>query len=723
MRAKSEAAALYAHIRDYVPNNTSASTLLLVLLAYGLLTIVSTYPVAFNIPVAPAGIERGDRFEYVWTLWWTKKAFIDLQASPASLTMLYYPHGAYHPLLLLDACFILSSLPLVLLFGPVMAYNLYFLGSYVLTGFTTYLLCYSVTGRRWPSFLGGVVFAFIPFRSLHGAHGHLEILTTSWLPLYILFLFRLMAKPGVRNAVLCGVLLTFSLLSTPLIAGHAVIPVTLLFFSYQYVQKRRHLFDARILKGLATACGIALVLIIPFYYPMLGAMIQGRSLYIARTSALGYSADLLSFVVPWQYQFIVSKIQPLQEVVLRLIPRHLEIENVVYMGLIPLLLASVGVWKMRSRVVFWVVLAVVTGMLALGPLLRIGGRPVEYSYKDVSSYVVLPGAILTKLPLYEWMRGPARFSVTTALSLAVLASCGLSALTKSGMRSMTKLGLTSVLVVTIMLEYAAYFPFPVAEAPVPDLYYTLAQDSQDYGVLDVSELPYNHRGMYYQTVHQHGIVRGHMHRIPLEASGLIHFFEQSVNPRGEILSYDFVQVLNQLRIGYVVLHKDWKTDVQLHRPFLAQHLGESVYEDEDIVAFAVPSYDAETASRTPLLVLGDHWHPSEYSGGAPFRWMTNDATIYARVEDGGRYQLHFEVSPFNAPRHLQVFLGGNLIVEYHVGGMQTYTTPAFTLAGGEWVPITLHVPEGCERPDEVMEGSVDARCLSMLFREIGILAP
>jgi hypothetical protein len=688
-----------------------------------LLTIVFTYPVAFTVPSAPAGIESGDRFEYVWELWWAKKALVDLRTSPANLTMLYYPYGAYHPLLLLDTCLILSSLPLVLLFGPVVAYNLYFLASYVLTGFATYLLCYSVTGRRWPSFLGGTIFAFMPFRSLHGAHGHLEILTTFWLPLYVLFLFKLFAKPGTRKALLCGVFLALSLLSTPLIAAHGVIPVTVLFLIHQSVLDRRRLFDIQRLRGLGAAWGIALVLILPFYYPLLSATIQGRSLYITRMSALGYSADLLSFVVPYQYQYLVTSLQPLQDLVLSLIPKQLEIENVVYMGLVPLFLACVGVWRMRSRVAFWVALTVLTGILALGPLLQIGGRLVEYTYKGTNSYVVLPGAILTKLPFYEWMRSPARFSMTTGLGIAVLASCGLSAVLERRLRSVMKLGVTSTLVVSILLEYAAYFPFPVAKGSVPGFYQALAEDGPDYGILDVSELSYNHRGMYYQTTHQRGIVQGHMHRIPQEAAGLVHFFEQLVNPQGEIFSYDFVQVLRQLRIRYVVLHKDWRTDVDLQRPFLAQYLGESIYEDGQIVAFAVPAHDEGAAEEIPLMLLGEHWQSIERSGDARFRWMGDLATMYARTEDGGQHQLHFVVYPFNKPRHLQVFVKEDLIAEYYVRGTETYETPPFALAAKEWVPIRFHVVEGCEKPSEVLEGSQDGRCLGMLFQRISLETP
>jgi len=372
------------------------SHLWLALLAYCLLTIVLTYPVAFTVLSAPAGNESGDRFEYVWALWWTKEALLDLHTSPANLTLLHYPYGAHHPLLLSDAFFIVACLPLVLLSGPVVAYNLYFLGSYVLAGFATYLLCYSVTGRRWPSFVGGVVFAFLPFRYLHGAEGHLNLLSTFWVPLYVLFLFRLFAKARLRDAVLCGVFLALSCLSTPLVAAHAVIPVTVLFFIYQCVSRRRRLFDLRLWKGVGLVMVIALAAMVPFYYPMLSPMIRGQSSYIARESALGYSADLLSFVVPFRYQLLPSTIRPLQDLVMRLVPGPLEIEDVAYLGMIPLLLACIGVWKLRSRAGFWVVVTLVTAVLALGPLLWVGGQLLEYSYKETRSYVVLPGAVLVK---------------------------------------------------------------------------------------------------------------------------------------------------------------------------------------------------------------------------------------------------------------------------------------------------------------------------------------
>lgn len=98
----------------------------------------------------------------------------------------------------------------------------------------------------------------------------------------------------------------------------------------------------------------------------------------------------------------------------------------------------------------------------------------------------------------------------------------------------------------------------------------------------------------------------------------------------------------------------------------------------------------------------------------------NDATLFVRVQRDGPYQLAFVAHPFREPRHLQTYVNENLIAEYHVGGMQSYVTPAFTLQAGEWTPVRFHVPEGCEVPSEVMEGQEDQRCLSMMFQAVDL---
>lgn len=688
----------------------------LVLAAYGVLTILFTYPVALNILTKPAG--STDVYEYVWELWWAKRSVIDLHADPANVTALYHPYGTHHPVLWLDTYVTWTSVPLVTLFGPIAAYNMHFLSSHVLTGFTTYLLCYSLTKRHWPSFIGGTIFAFSPFRLDRAAHGVLSMDLTYWLPLYVLFLLKAFSRPSIRNSFFCAIFLALSTLSSFLHAAHFVVPVTAVFLLYQHFANRRRLYDLQFLKAFGLTLVIAGLIVIPFYAPVLKARMEGELEYFARFGILSHSAPLLGFVVPPPSHLVVERVETLRLAVEQILPQR---HTVVYLGIGSLSLALWGARNRRTRL--WVILAVLSAVLALGPLLRLGRELLEYSVAGRSGFVLLPGALLTRLPFYEWVRNPARFGELTIFSVALLASYGVTALLGGAGRRTVRLGATAALVMLVPIEYACYLPFPRVDLPTPEFYEAVATDIQDYGVLDVGTATLNHRGMYYQTVHGHPIVRGHIYRLTNEVKLYLRFMDQLLQPEPDIVNHheELIEILKGLNIRYVVLHKTYPRTVEKFVPYLTQAMDDPVYEDELIAAFAVPTGDGLEVRNLPLLVLGEQWHPMESIDGAPSRWIVNDATAYVRVETEGRYRLSLVAHPFREPRHLQIFVNEEQIEEYHVGGLQSYVTPPFALPGGQWTPVRFHVPEGCEVPSEVMNGYTDDRCLSMLFQHVDIL--
>lgn len=690
------------------------SRVVLVLVAYGVLAAIFTYPVVLNILTKAAG--STDVYEYMWELWWAKRSLVDLQSNPSNLAALYHPYGADHPILWLDAYLMSTALPLVMLLDPLAANNMHLLSSYVLTGFTTYLLCYSLTKRHWPSFVGGVIFAFSPVRSTSAARGGLSMALTYWLPLYVLFLLSVFNRPNVRNAFLCGIYLAFSILSSFLHVAHFVIPLTVVFLIYQHFANPTLLYSSRFLRSFALALGLAAIVVSPFYVPLLKANIAGELDYFRRFGILRDSAVLLSFLVPPPGQLLVERIEPLRTMAQELLPTRYWVE---YLGFAPLALAMCGAVKKKTRM--WMILALVSAVLALGPLLHVTGDLVEYSVAGETGFVLLPGALLTRLPFYEWARQPARFGELTVFSVAVLASYGASTLSRIIRRRLLWLGVVSLLLICILLDYALFFPFPTQDIPVPRFYSALSTDGGDCGVLDVGTGTLNHRGMYFQIVHQHPIARGYIYRFPPGVQYYQEFLEQLVKPEPDIINADcLVPILQQLDIGYVVLHKLSDTPIADLLPFLDASLGEPVYEDEQIAAFAVRPSEPVDAPEIPLLLLDKQWHPIEFIDGVPSRWMMNDGTMYVKVETEGSYQLALVVHPFKEPRHLQIFVNEEQIEEYHVGGMQSYVTSAFMLKSREWTPISFHVPEGCEVPSEVIEGQNDARCLSMLFQQVGV---
>ncbi|HUT15845.1 MAG TPA: hypothetical protein VMY98_06335, partial [Anaerolineae bacterium] len=668
----------------FATGKVSARTLFTVLGAYVVLTVVFTHPVTANILTQPAG--STDVYEYMWELWWAKRSIVDLHISPASVTALYYPYGAHHPLLLLDAYLMLTSLPLVILFSPAAAINLHLLSSYALTGFTTYLLCYSLTRRHWPAFIGGAVFAFSPFRADRAAHGVISMALTYWLPLYVLFLMRLFERPRMRNAIFCGIALGFSILSSFLHLAHFVVPFTLVFLAYHHFAGRRRLYSLPFLKCAVVAAGLACLMILPAYVPLLKARLAGELEYFSRFGVLSHSAALLGFVVPPSFQLIVRQFEPLRTFLQELLPGRY---YMVYLGLVSVLLAMVGLVSRKARL--WGIVALVSAVLALGPFLHVTRDLAEVTVADRTGYVLLPGAMLTRLPFYEWARGPARFAELTVFSIAILASYGVRTAYRLRWSRVARVSTLCTLLVLLLADYALFVPFPTQDLSVPAFYSEVQGDAGDYGILDLGTERFNHEGMYFQTVHQHPLARGFIYRYPSGSHYYQQYLEQLASPEEDIVnSGQFVPILRQMGIRSVVLHKLSETTVEGLRPVLSQDLGEAVYEDEQIVAYEVPGEAATSDKALPLLMLGDQWHPIESVDGIATRWMVNDATFFVRVQRDGAYQLAFVAHPFREPRHLHTYVNENLIAEYHVGGMQSYLTPAFTLDAGEWTPIRFH---------------------------------
>ena len=152
---------------------------------YGLLALVSTHPLWRHLTTAvPSDI--GDPLLNTWILAWDGHALL---TDPAHLfdANIFFPLKdtlAYSEHLIGTA---LPMLPVLLISRePVLAYNVAFLISFMLSGFGLYLLALHYTGNRLAAFLAGLAFAFAPYRL--SLIGHLSLLTVQWLPLALPYL-------------------------------------------------------------------------------------------------------------------------------------------------------------------------------------------------------------------------------------------------------------------------------------------------------------------------------------------------------------------------------------------------------------------------------------------------------------------------------------------------------------------------------------------------------
>lgn len=158
--------------------------------------------------------EPTDPLLNVWRMQWNAHAFLGGPAALVNIfnTNIFYPFPltlAYSEhFLLLSA----QALPFLLLSDShLLGMNVSVLLTFVLSGYTMYLLITAWTGQRWAGFVAGVLFAFSPHR--FGQLNHLELLVTQWLPLALLALHWTLTRPGLRYPLLFAVAFNLQALS------------------------------------------------------------------------------------------------------------------------------------------------------------------------------------------------------------------------------------------------------------------------------------------------------------------------------------------------------------------------------------------------------------------------------------------------------------------------------------------------------------------------------
>ncbi len=698
-------------------------------LLYIAITIATTYPVAFRLNDVVAGYEGRDAYQYIWSMWWAKKALLELGTSPANLTYLYYPLGASHQMLAVTPLIEWLSLPLQAIATPATAYNLLFLLSFVLTGLTTYLLCYDLTRNHLASFIGGLVLAYCPNRVIHATAGHLPHITTYWFPLYALFLLRLLRRPTWSRSVATGLILAACLLINIMLIAYMVIPITIVLILHQYFSNRCHLLSRSSLLGLGGAFGIAALLTAPFFFPFIASQLQGSLGYLAMEGTVDFSADLLGFLTPSPGHPVFWNLEPLRSFIINNTRYGTPLETLAYVGVVPLALALWGAWHARRKATAWAALALATAILSLGPLLHLAGELARYRVEDLESYFVLPYAALKALPFFEYGRTPARLNETTMLALAPLAAAGLAAMLRKLPREWHRVGLSSLVGAAILFEYLVIFPFPVGIAKAPSFYRELAMDETNFALLDLPLFfrPASSMAMFYQTVHDHPIVGGYIHRIPAEAEPAMRFMERLAEPRMEpdiIFTPPDEQrplYLARYNIRYITLHLPYleKARQEAYERFLSQALGPATYRDERIAAFAVPSSPPQDVMSFPLMMLGEGWLELEVGAGERARWMGERAHIYVDAPEGGGYRLEFTAQSFREDRRLEIAVNGATSASVYLKPQVSSHSLDVKLSRG-WNEIALSVPDGCEHPIDVEENSLDGRCLSLRFSNISL---
>jgi hypothetical protein len=193
------------------------------LLAYAVVAIVFTWPLAANLSTRLTGGTGGDTGVYVWNQWVFRHEFRENGNFPYFTETLF---GAEPPANLSLHNYTrfqnLIAAPLMALFGVVRTFNIVYLLMTVLSAYATFLLARHVTRAGPESWLAGLLFAWSPLLVTRGM-GHFSLVAAAPLAIFLLLLLRADGHERLRDAVFLGITMAWAASTDVYYAVYALI--------------------------------------------------------------------------------------------------------------------------------------------------------------------------------------------------------------------------------------------------------------------------------------------------------------------------------------------------------------------------------------------------------------------------------------------------------------------------------------------------------------------
>jgi hypothetical protein len=547
----------------------------LVLLAYGFLSVILTWPLAAQLAThVPAGI-GGDTWVHQWTFWWLKRC-VSQGLNPFYTDLLFYPGGVSLTAHNIGWVSFALWLPLQALFGNYVAYGLMYIGLFAFNGFAMYLLAREWTGSPPAAFVGGLVYGSWPYvLSRSGQPNWIAIL---WLPLALLYLRRTIEKRRKRDAAWLALFVALTGISCwqlLILAGVTLVPYLLYKGLTDAACRTRRTVALLALAGL-----LSVVLMAPLATPVIiGQLTRAHPDDVLIDHSVKKNTDLLAYLLPNSNLYLWGHVVPL-------LGENLQFTNdrVEFIGYTTLLLALYGAVKHWSKTRFWVLVAVLHMVLALGPQLRVGSR--------LYPQVPMPYRLIEDLFFVRILRNPDRFNVYLGLPVGMLVAWGVKALLCQRFLG-RKIGLILGIAGALILGEACLVPYRIERPVTPEWYYELAEESGRFAVLDMPmhTRKYDKWYMLYQMTHGKPLVQGHVSRNSreefafLESTPFLKRLHQEnvMDPTCVDVTHQ-LQTLAQAGVRYLILHKGFALPQQL-ADWQDWLTFEPYYQDADVVVY------------------------------------------------------------------------------------------------------------------------------------------
>ncbi len=469
--------------------------------AFLALAVASTWPLAGSLTSSLPG-DYGDPLFVTWVMAWVARHltraltgdFAALAAmwdapifTPEANTLAFSEHFVGQAV---------QALPVYWLTGnPLLAYNLVFLATFVLSGLGAYLLVRELTGSRLGGLVAGVLFAVNDFRT--ASLSHLHTLSAQWVPLACLGLWHF-ARSGSRRALAFAAL---SVLALNASSGYYMLYCDPLIGAFGLVVLARHT-AWRTRRGWI-ALGVAGAAVAMVQLPLVLPYLELQRVHqFARTRAelelYSYSLDLYRSRLP-------------------------------YLAPMLALAAASGLgWRSKGVGLRWAIgffagAGILGWWLSLGPVPRLNGAPVG-----------LPGLytlLFDYVPGYSGLRVAGRVAVVLLTALAVLGGIGAALLARRAGRAGASLAV-AVAAAHLYLQWMGPIPLdrpihgagvnpapaylrPAQDAPLIYRFLATTPPSAVLAEFPFGDPGYELRYMYFGLMHERRLLNGYSGFFPL----------------------------------------------------------------------------------------------------------------------------------------------------------------------------------------------------------------
>jgi hypothetical protein len=338
------------------------------------LTLIVTWPLIRHLGDRLPGWYIADNYEYLWKMWWFKHALVDLHTSPLVAPMILYPDGfplAYAELTPLHT---LVGLPLTLMLGETVTYNLFAVASFVLAGWAAYLLLVRWTGNAWAGVFAGVLLILNPYHVVRYG-GILPLMAIEGLPIFLLGVEGWVSSRRASWIALAG-LGYFLAAWASIYYAFGLLLLGPLYLVVRLAPYHSHTVNRRTIAHLGILLFVVLAITIPLALPYL-SLRSSSALKIPLQDTDYWSASPTDYILPTGLQPLWGTWVMKNALGVPADYPQIALEFVLAGGYVATLFAAYGVFKSQAKERRAVVAMTVAALtLSLGTTLHFARHPV-----------------------------------------------------------------------------------------------------------------------------------------------------------------------------------------------------------------------------------------------------------------------------------------------------------------------------------------------------------